>query len=497
MKRINYIVLIVLAASLGLVACSESYPSVNYKYESVPTNSETPGEDRSVPLMVFVDRQSFFSLSSTRGAGHFDPISTTSTEDEKDKALKTPFYLYAFRDPRFTSTYYDNPRLHILPDLTYTMLATNGGKKDNENLDCLMDGYNYHEGFKTLLDEKGGMILPDKPYVFYYPDYQDVGFNFFAYSIDDAKSADGMASEPQATRTQESIYYDLAIDGTQDIMCGYAPGITENDFNVGSGRYNKVKLTETEKKRILDIGNYCTYAAHRNIHPYIAMRHQLTRLDFVAYPGDSTADYVTIDRIEVRAPMKGRLVVADNDTTRMGYTPDPASEGWFRLHEGPHKNDDGKWVCDVMPEGQYKTNPWHKEYNPDPDNHPELAWPITDRIQPDEEIICLGSKVHKGACIMLPESEEFLVKIVGTYDPDPNDPTKKRKFESVYRLTPQRNEENLGEDGKYRFCSGRYYTIAVAVYGLEVVVVNSTIDAWKDGKTVEIDPDNPVGGDIY
>lgn len=494
MKRINYIVLIVLAASLGLVACSESYPSVNYKYESVPTNSETPGEDRSVPLMVFVDRQSFFSLSSTRGAGHFDPISTTSTEDEKDKALKTPFYLYAFRDPRFTSTSYDNPRLHQLPDLTYTMLATNGGKKDNEKLDCLVDGYNYHEGFKTNLDEKGAMILEDD--LFYYPDYQDVGFNFFAYSIDDAVSADDMKSEPQATRTLESIYYDLAIDGTQDIMCGYAPAITEKDFYVDKdkGRYGNIKLTETEKKRILDIGNYCTYAAHRNIHPYIAIRHQLTRLDFVAYPGDSTADYVTIDKIEVKAPRKGRLVVADNDTTQIGYTPDPASEGWFELRESPHKNEDGKWVCDVMPAGKYRTHLWHKEYNPDPVEHPELAVPITERIQPDEKKVYIGGD---SACIMLPESEEFLVKIVGTYDPDSLDKTKKRKFESVYRLKPQENDNNKGEDGILRFRPGRYYTIAVAVYGLKEIELFTEIDAWKSAGEITIDPDNPEEADIY
>lgn len=492
MKRINYIVLIVLAASLGLVACSESYPSVNYRYESVPTNAETPGEDRSVPLMVFVDRQSFFSLSSTRGAGHFDPInSTTSTEDEKDKFRKTPFYLYAFRDPRFTSTSYDNPRLHQLPDLTYTMLATNGGKKDNENLDCLVDYYNYHTGYKTNLDDAGGMILPVKPHLFYYPDYQDVGFNFFAYSIDDAVSADDMTSEPQATRTPESIYYDLAIDGTQDIMCGFAPEINEQRLN-DSKYYGKIKLTETEKKRILDIGSYCTYAGHRNIHPYINIHHQLTRLDFVAYPGEKEADYVTIDRIAVQAPMKGRLVVAANDTTQIGYTPDPASEGWFVLREGPQKNEDGKWDCPEMPAGKYRTNPWHEEYNPK--DNPELAWPIIDRIWPGEEKVCLGGE---SACIMLPESEEFLVKILATYDPDPNDPTKKRRFESVYRLKPQQSEENLGEDGIYRFQSGRYYTIAVAVYGLKEIELFTEIGTWKPAGEITIDPDNPEEADIY
>lgn len=492
MKRILYILLFMVAAGFGLTACSESYPSVDYHNESTIVNLETPGEGRPVPLLVYVDRQSFFSLSSTRGAGHFDPIDNTSTDAEKDKYYKTPFYLFAFRDPKSTSTTYSNALLHSQPDLTYSLMATNGGKKDTEKLNCLVDGSNFYEGYKAFLDDKGGLELPNNP-PFYYPNYQDVGFNFFAYSIDDAK-AKGSTTAAQAQRTSTSIYYDIEIDGTQDIICGYAPGITEADFAVGTGRYNRVELAETEKRRILDIGNFCTYAAHRNIHPYLAMRHQLTRLEFIAYPGDSTADFVTIDRIEVQAPMTGRLVVADNDTTKIGYTPDMTSVGWFKLHEAPKPDADGNWKCDEMPEGKYHTNPWHKEYDPDPEKHPELKVPITERIQPDEEKVFLGGE---GACIMLPESEEFLVKIVATYDPDPDDPTKKRQFESVYALKPQQSDANKGEDGVYRFCSGHYYSIAVAVYGLQEIKVFTTIDGWKEGETMPIDFDNPVGGGIY
>ena len=482
MKRINYIVLIVLAASLGLVACSESYPSVNYQYESVPTNAETPGEDRSVPLMVFVDRQSFFSLSSTRGAGHFDPIEITSPEDEKDKFRNTHFYLYAFRDPKFTSSTYDNPLLHDLPDLTYTMLATTGGKIDNENLNCLVDGYNYYEGYKTKLDDAGGMILPVKPYVFYYPEYQDVGFNFFAYSIDDAMSAD--MTEPKATRTKESIYYNLAIDGTQDIMCGYAPDITESVFNVGNGRYGNMKLTETEKKRILDIGKYCTYAGHRNIHPYIDIHHQLTRLEFVAYPAEEEANYVTIDEIIVYAPNTGKLVVADRDPSNIGYTPDVVTDQSqmypFKLHEGPQKDDNGQWKCSPMRTNFYRTNEWNDSY---------IGTPIDKHGDP----VRIGGE---GSCIMLPEQEEFLSKLVATYT-NPKEPTNPQRFESVYRLKPIENDDNKVSDGVYKFRSGHYYTIAVAVYGLKEIKVFSEIDKWNQGATVVIDPDNPVGGEKY
>lgn len=501
MNRIYHILLIVLVASLGLVACSESYPTAEYHQESAVMNFETPDDNRPVPLFVYVDRQSFFSLSSTRGAGHFDPISTSSTDDDKDRYRKTPFYLFAFRDPKSTSTTYSQTLLHTLPDLTYTMTPAPGGKPDDEKLNCLMDGPNFYEGFKTTLDEKGGMYLDYdelpkdnedgnnlyydniKTKQFYYPNVQDVGYNFFCYSIDDVNST----GSAYVHRTPESIWYDLKIDGTQDIMCGYAPHPTEDDFTSGTGRYNRITLTDAEKRRILDIGNYCTYAGHRNIHPFIAMRHQLTRLEFVAYPGEKEADYVTIDQVIVYAPNTGKLVVADRDTSKIGFTPDVVTDQSllypFMLHEGPKQDANGQWKCSVMPEKTYRTNPWDKAYEDK-----------TLSIYQHGDPVRLGGE---GSCMLLPEQEEFLIKLVATYDSDPNDPTKKRTFESVYRLKPQENKENMGEDGKYKFRSGRYYTIAVAVYGLKEIKVFSQIKDWEQGASVEIDPDNPIGGEIY
>ena len=443
-------------------------------------NFETPDDNRPVPLFVYVDRQSFFSLSSTRGAGYFDPLDSKSSDDVRDRYMKTPFFLYAFRDPKSTSTSYSNTLLHNLPDLTYTMAPARGGTVDTEKLNCLMDGPDYYEGYKTSLDEKGAMKLPENPSQFYYPNFQDVGYNFFAYSLDDVTST----ASAHVHRTPSSIWYDLEIDGTQDIMCGYAPGLTEEDFTSGQGRYNKVTLTDAEKRRVLDIGNFCTYAGHRNIHPYIAMRHQLTRLEFVAYPAEKEADYVTIDEIVVYAPNTGKLVVADRDTSKIGFTPDVVTDQSlmypFMLHEGPQKDASGQWKCSVMPTNTYRTNPWSDSY-------------IGRSIYQHGDPVRIGGE---GSCILLPEQEEFLIKLVATYT-DPADPTNPKRYESVYRLKPAVNEDNKVSDGVYKFRSGRYYTIAVAVYGLKHIEVYSDIQAWQTGAPVEIDPDNPIEGKIY
>ena len=152
----------------------------------------------------------------------------------------------------------------------------------------------------------------------------------------------------------------------------------------------------------------------------------------------------------------------------------------FKLHEGPQLDANGEWKCSVMPEKTYRTNSWSDSYK-------DIS------IYQHGEPVKLGGE---GSSIMLPESEEFLVKLVGTYT-NPADPTNPKRYESVYRLKPAENEENKVSDGVYKFRSGRFYTIAVAVYGLKTVVVNSEIKAWEPGSSLEIDPDNPVGGGIY
>lgn len=133
--------------------------------------------------------------------------------------------------------------------------------------------------------------------------------------------------------------FDIEIDGTQDVMCGMAPKLTEVlDANEAFG-----KLTETEKSKIRNIGNYSTYAAHRNINPMVDLKHKLTRLKFKAYAGDQKACDIEIKYIKVKSKTRLKLTAATyNDketgtlkhnidlTTCDGDTPS-ANWGWCTL----------------------------------------------------------------------------------------------------------------------------------------------------------------------
>ena len=66
--------LIAVALAIGLGACSESYPGMFYETENGLINGESPDSSTLVPLYVYVNRQSFFSISSINAwYGSFRP----------------------------------------------------------------------------------------------------------------------------------------------------------------------------------------------------------------------------------------------------------------------------------------------------------------------------------------------------------------------------------------------------------------------------------------
>jgi hypothetical protein len=309
-----------------------------------------------------------------------------------------------------------------------------------------------------------------------YGTYQDVGYNFFAYVSDDLE-----ASGSTVHRTRDSIYYDVTLNGTQDVMCGYAPKLTAE---VLDERYSQVELTPAERNRVLNIGNYSTYAAHRNIDPYVDVYHMLTRLQFRAYPGDETATGTTIDSIYVEAPNKGKFIVAHRDPAKVGLYLDTIP-GRYYLHEKPEIVDSVQADSTtrrmlrnsvMMPAGKYKAE-WKDAYWIDEAAH--KAVPIFER-----------DHIDVGTSMMLPQSPEFVITICSTY----TDATGgSQKMKSHYRVTAAslgENPDNWDEaTQQYVFKRARYYTINLAVYGLQPIQVIGNIEAWKEGGEIYIDPD--------
>ena len=93
--------------------------------------------------------------------------------------------------------------------------------------------------------------------------------------------------------------------------------------------------------------------------------------------------------------------------------------------------------------------------------------------------------------MMLPQSPEFVITICSTY----TDATGgSQKMKSHYRVTAAslgENPDNWDEaTQQYVFKRARYYTINLAVYGLQPIQVIANIESWKEGGAIYVDPDD-------
>ena len=552
MRRIVSIGLLTLVTVTLFVRCSsESYPGLEYDNPNAVNNGESPDNDDMgrTPVRVFVNEQSFYSLAAnpvasreddtTRGVGPFqveddDDIENklangTLTEEEKLrmdlKYQNTHFYIYAFRNKEFKQQE-SNPlsRLTLPPNLKYYQLAKNGpsGYWDEHRQDCLVDGYDYNHGLPATLegdeeDETGLFNLEtekndmDEHSRIYYSDYGNVGYNFFAYSIGDQVS-EGATSLKWGTpqREDDRIYYkNFEVDGSQDVMCGYAPPLDKVLFT----RYKKqnASLTESERDMILNIGAYCTFAAHRGIDPQVNIHHQLARFQFLARPGDESASNTTIDAIYVRCHNKGDFVVAHRDTTQVGFYPYEDQWGETYLHEKPVilYNAEGKAIG-LEPSKIHDTSTMSADELTD-DMIWRVFWDDSYWIYNDEgrpigkkDINQRGDPLVMGDNMLVPESEELDIYIKSSYklgEPD------QRTFVSHYTINaadlvkanPSREKyylddvyfEKTGEK-RYIFKKGYYYTVTLVVYGLSQIKVYANISSWVEG-----DQDISVGEDDF
>ena len=286
MKRTKHIVNILTAAVTLLLtaSCNVSYPDLDLPQGEPPTNDEDVNIDKT-SILLYTSNPAYFSVVSdtrgsvgTRGTGAFEPMETVAYN--RDKYLNAKFHIFAFRAYNDADPNGGQGVLTEAPSMSRYCYAENasGDNKDEHNTSCLLDGPDYKLGmpFKFEPDQFIGtmnVLTKDYPKDIYYSSrYQDVGYNFFGYFVDDLDLSN-------YKREQNKISYDIEIDGYQDVLVGAAKTpLTEADFAEG-GIYEKAaSLTEDEKQKILNIpGNYSTFAAHRNVHPVVNMKHQLTK----------------------------------------------------------------------------------------------------------------------------------------------------------------------------------------------------------------------------
>lgn len=448
----------VVAAGAALAACStDSYPGLEYDKPDHVENTEAYDK---TPVMVFINEQNFFSISATRGMGPIDNNLNNNT------AAHAVINVFAFRDRA------DVQGLSALtadPDLTVTR------KADPDNANCLLDNAaDYYSGYPMMLSKSGQGFLVSpgtgsadgeteetgaEEIIYYSAKYTEVGYNFFAYYIDDCPVKNKV-------RTADRIAFDIDIDGTQDVMCGMAPKLTTVlDANEA---FNK--LTETEKSKIRNIGNYSTYAAHRNINPMVNLTHRLTRLKFKAYAGDQKASDIVIKAITVKSKTGLKMTAASfNDkqtgllkhdialTLRDGDTYDsPDNWGWCKLR--------GTWTEEGgMPEGiePVKAPDWTGAPN-------------------NKNNVPVGSE--SGLMVYPATYYDIEINYTQQMRDEHNQLTDEvRELTSTYRVNVPK--------GIAEFEAGKSYTLLVAVYGLQNIRIDAHIEGWEDAGDVPVDPD--------
>lgn len=438
---------------LYAASCSESYPGIEY--------DQTQGQDGirnedtwtdQTPIMVFVNEQNIFT-ARTRGLGPFENSDTANVE----RLRNSTFYVCAYRSGTFSSGL---DEMKQPTDYRWYRYATNGPSgfgPDVSGVNCLLDGHDYNYGlpmylYPNSLGELKTVREGDAEGETYYYSgaYQQVPYNFSAYYLDDVRIE-------KVNRSEESFSYDITIDGTQDLMGGSAPELTKDYLENKDGGVWR-SLNDDEQRTILNVGGYCTFAAHRGIHPMVNIKHLLTRLTFEAYPGDETADNVTIDSITVESKYSGRFTVAARQNSDVGI-----------------KFKEGRKALSLREasDGVHPAEPL-KEYRvPYDESMADLKW--YER-----------PKVDVGSCLLLaPDSVYTLNVYWSEMIPDSigGEPKKKIHKDPPYRYKLSAPHTELSKKGdEYWFAPGVQYPILIAVYGSQPMQVFANVEGWKQSE---------------
>lgn len=442
--------------AMVLANCSkESYPGLEY-VPSIPASLVNNESGRStgmgMPVSLSVNGSTFQMTNVTRGYG---PLDDVSNEERFDNTL---FYVFAFRDnPDEQGSLAYNP----------SFLQHSAG----DNPDCLVDnGDNDYLGMPAHIDVETGVVhmlrknLRVDTTMYYGSRHQDNGYDFYLYHVDDFQP-----TASNAHRDETGIYYDMELDGTQDIMTGHSLKMTEEMLVANYPGYSG--LSQEQRHHILNIGNYSAYAAYYDINPIIYMRHLLTQLNFYAYPADQSAREIQFTSVEITAQCAGRLYVVKKDFNGLTFEVDPNVPAKpIALQE--------RSIDDTEECGPYQPlTPENYQINWDPETMSSTDWTQNPRVT-------------IGDGMMLPTAASFRMKV--SYRQRNNaDPLSYRSVTAEYLLKAPELEESTDEaSGEFMFLPSKTYAVKLGIYGGRTPTVVVGLDGgWEEGEDFDFSSD--------
>lgn len=272
--------------ALLLTACNESYPGLYAPVVDADNPNPEVTEDL-MPIKLSATDPSFDIV--TRGLGAFE---SWSDEANRERWRKADFYVYAFlaNNHEFTgSVNYAGEEVNL-------MLHNDDGRVPH----CLVKNRkvkftNAPEPTLEWVQEEEGVEY--QPY--YSVSYPDYKFNFFVYHVDNA-----LCGSPVEGATQ--VAYHITIDGTQDIISGFAHDRPED--------VEKLENYDSESLNLLNHWSeliYSTRTANRGILPRLYLTHHMARLNF-SIRGNSQdfSNKIQVMAVGVYAPVEGIFTVA-------------------------------------------------------------------------------------------------------------------------------------------------------------------------------------------
>ena len=445
-QKWKHIALWMVAATLG--SCStESYPGLVYEPQipaSLVNNESGRSIGMTLPITMAVNSSSFQMTSITRGSGPIDDVSS------QDRFKNATFYVFAFRDN---------------PDEKGVLAYTPSFKErsTDNNPDCLIDGNDYLLGMPARIDITTGLFHMKRAngvdtLLYYGSRHQDNGYNFFAYYLDDIP-----VNSNNGHRDEYGVYYDLELDGTQDLMTGHSLKMTEQSLTENYPIYSQ--LSKELQYHILNIGNYSAFSAYYDIHPVLYMRHLLTQLRFYAYPADVSAKDIEFTSIEVESVCEGRLYVVSVDVDNLNFTVNAdATPKFLPLKE---LNTETGYYQALTP-SKYK-----------------IEW--DDAMDKDDWT--KNKSVHIGGDMMLPTSATFHMKVA--YKQKVHTlPERYREVVAEYLLKAPELDQSRDPEGNFCFLPSKSYAIKLGVFGGRTPDVVVDLYGWADGGDLDFPSDH-------
>ena len=391
-----------------LVSCEETYPGLDYDMsgdhivedEGFVTDSVIVTEDR-LPIFLSILDPSFTTLSRSTaptGMGAFD----NERVDSMRQMLwnKADFHVLGIRNA-------ENADYSVTRQTDSTMCIIDNAIARATDLNSMMLTFNTVEG--------------DEPVNYYYSNEDSLNkYNFYAYYLDNLE-------KPVLNRSKDSIWFNIQVDGSQDILTGHA--------QLTKRQGERIKAHEDRDSIVQHL--YSTYTARRDIIPTVNFDHELVRLKFVIYPGDASASDMTIQSIKIYANYKGTLTVAHRDAQQIGAR-------W---------NDEKTWL-----------------YLRDEGENTELA---VDKycvpfLEGDEnKHIYERTGMQVGESLLVPPATSYVIEIATVEAGSEGD------------STPYITEYVIENEGLFK--PNYEYRVRIGLYGPEELTVDAVLAGWLAG----------------